>query len=109
MKERPGAQAPGRSLVQARRQEVWGGGKASKAWLAKENCRPDELGTVAVQFHFSSMFGAAAMLVLWISESFGRHLPPLFSSPLTFLLGLRLAMIQRFFPKAQRVAVFGGG
>src|SRR5206468_3144964 len=46
---------------------------------------------------------------LWISESFGRHLPPVFWSALTFPLGLRLAMIQRFLPKAQRVAVFGGG
>ena len=46
---------------------------------------------------------------LWISESFGRHSSPLFWSALTFPLGLQLAMIQKFFPKAQRVAVFGGG
>jgi hypothetical protein len=41
---------------------------------------------------------------LWISESFERHFSPLFSAILTFLLGLRLAMIQRFTKKAQRFA-----
>jgi hypothetical protein len=46
---------------------------------------------------------------LWISESLGRHFSPLFWFPLTFFLGLRLAMIQRFILKAQRVAVLGGG
>ena len=44
---------------------------------------------------------------LWISESFGRHSSPVFSRALTFLLGLRLAMIQRFILKAQRVAAWG--
>lgn len=53
--------------------------------------------------------GRAFNLELWVSESFERHFPHLFSRALTFPLGLRLAMIQRFLPKAQRVAVFGGG
>ena len=46
---------------------------------------------------------------LWISGSLMRHSSPLFWFALTFPLGLRLAMIQRFILKAQRVAVFGGG
>src|SRR5688500_7193845 len=42
------------------------------------------------------------------TESFRRHSSPLFWSPLTFLLGLRLAMIQRFLEQAQRVGGLRG-
>src|SRR6476646_791763 len=42
------------------------------------------------------------------SESLKRHSSPFFSFALTFSLGLRLGMIQRFILKAQHVAQTGG-
>ena len=45
---------------------------------------------------FQKLRSKAPRRGLWISESLRRHSSPLFSHLLTFFLGLRLAMIQRF-------------